>query len=128
MLATMTELSLIFGLKIDFFNRSSLWKEKWDRLIEKQRSSSMSFRSLGLKGTGMNRTFINGGLREITTIFPLRLKLKVFATLSGLIIPISLQPYLIDLRYFELIFLLDQIVWIIKGLHHQDVKLKRCRK
>ena len=70
----------------------------------------MSFRSLGLNGTGMNRTFINGGLREITTIFPLRLKLKVFATLSGLIIPISLQPYLIDLRYFELIFLLDQIV------------------
>ena len=51
----------------------------------------------------------------------------VFVTKSDFLIPISLQPNFVDLRYFKLWVLLYQIAyyWNIKGLHPQD---KRIRK
>ena len=49
----------------------------------------------------------------------------VFATYSDFLIPITWQPILLNLSYFKLLILLDQIVlvWNIKGLHHQVAKL-----
>ena len=49
----------------------------------------------------------------------------VFGTNSDLIIPISLQPNVVDLRSFKLWILLHQIilVWNIKSLKHQFSKI-----
>ena len=49
----------------------------------------------------------------------------VFATNSNLLIPISLQPDVVNLWYFKLrLFdLTEFIVWNIKGLHHQFAKI-----
>ena len=50
---------------------------------------------------------------------------QVFATNSNFLIPISLRHNFVDLRYFKLWILLDQIFWIwnIKGLQHQIPKV-----
>ena len=49
----------------------------------------------------------------------------VFATNSDFLIPISLRPDVVDLRYFKVRTLFDQItvVWNIKGLHHRVAKI-----
>ena len=49
----------------------------------------------------------------------------VFATNSDFLILISYEPNVIDLRYFKLWILLDQVilVWNIKGLHHHVAKI-----
>ena len=49
----------------------------------------------------------------------------VFDTNSDFIIPISLQPIVVDLRYFKIWILLHQIilVWNIKSLQHQFPKI-----
>ena len=49
----------------------------------------------------------------------------VFATNSDFLITISLQPNVVDLRYFKLWILLNQIirVWNIKGLQHRVLKI-----
>ena len=43
---------------------------------------------------------------------------KIFATISKILIPLSFQPTGLVLRYFKLLFLLDQIfyVWDNKGV------------
>ena len=45
----------------------------------------------------------------------------VLATNSDFLISISRQPYIVNIWYFKLWLLLDQIAWVwnIKGLHHQ---------
>ena len=48
--------------------------------------------------------------------------LSIYQTIYRCIL-ISLQPEVLDLRYFKLWTLLDQIVWNIRGLHHQVVKI-----
>ena len=49
----------------------------------------------------------------------------VFATSTDFLILIYLQPNVVDLRYFKLRILLDQIIWVwnIKYLHHQVIKI-----
>ena len=49
----------------------------------------------------------------------------VFATNSDVLIPVSLQPNVVDLRNFKLGIMLDLIncVWNIKGLHHHFAKI-----
>ena len=54
----------------------------------------------------------------------------VFATNSDFLITISLEPNVVDLRYFKLWILLDQIIWvwnIIKGLQHRVLKILRFK-
>jgi len=53
----------------------------------------------------------------------------VFATNSDFLITISLEPNVADLRYFKLLILLDQIIWIwnIKGLQHGVLKILRFK-
>ena len=53
-----------------------------------------------------------------------------FVTNSDFLIPISLQPNVVDLRYFKLWNILKQIIWVwhIKGLHYQVAKIVRTRK
>ena len=50
----------------------------------------------------------------------------VFGTNSDFLIPVSLQPGVVDRRYFKQWVMLDQIieVWYIKGLHLQVEKRK----
>ena len=53
----------------------------------------------------------------------------VFATNSDFLITISLEPNDVDLRYFKLWILLDQIIWVwnIKGLQHRVLKILRFK-
>ena len=46
----------------------------------------------------------------------------VFATNSDFLITISLKPNVVDLRYFKLWILLNQI-WNVKGLQHRVLKI-----
>ena len=58
--------------------------------------------------------------------FSLRWGNWVLATISNFQITVSYQPNVVDLGYFKLTILLDQIIliWNIKGLHHQVEKIK----
>ena len=49
----------------------------------------------------------------------------VFATNSEFLITISLEPKIVDLRYFKLWILLNQIIWVwnVKGLQDRVLKL-----
>ena len=53
----------------------------------------------------------------------------VFETNSDFLITISLEPDVADLRYFKLLILLDQIIWVwnIKGLQHRVLKILRFK-
>ena len=53
----------------------------------------------------------------------------VFATNSDFLFIISLEPNVVDLRYFKLWILLDRIIWAwnIKGLQHQVLKILRFK-
>ena len=53
----------------------------------------------------------------------------VFATNSDFLITISLEPNVVDLNYFKLWILLDQIIWVwnIKGLQHRVLKILRFK-
>ena len=48
---------------------------------------------------------------------------------SDFLITISLEPNVVDLRYFKLWILLDQIIWVwnIKGLQHRVLKILRFK-
>jgi len=54
----------------------------------------------------------------------------VFATTSDFLIPKYFQPNIVDLRYFKLWIMLDQIiqVWNIKGLNLPVAVVKGIRK
>ena len=51
-------------------------------------------------------------------------------TLTLILIPISLQPNIVDHRYLKLKILVDQIIqaWYFKGLHYQICRDKGIRK
>ena len=57
--------------------------------------------------------------------FLFRKELIVFVTNSIYLIPIALQPNAVNLRYFKLLIMLDQInqVWNMRGLHIPVAKI-----
>ena len=52
-------------------------------------------------------------------------RIWVFATNSDILIPLSLQPNVVNFWHFKLLIVLDQImiVWNIKGLHNWIAKI-----
>ena len=61
----------------------------------------------------------------LKTILTLKIGTKIHTKIQTLIflIPIYLQPDVVDLRYFKLRILSDQIVWNIKELQNKVVKI-----
>ena len=71
----------------------------------------------------MSHIFIFNFYIELSANYPERN--WVFAPNSAFLITISLEPNVVDPKYFKLWYLLDQIFWVwnIKGLSHQVLKI-----